>query len=906
MADPRGLEGARAVAPADKGLQARGRLERATALVLLVDGTKARSALFIATDADNKYQYYVEHSSALMNVPVGLFPVSAAGDGANRALQIRVGSHSLQIAFSFSSEAKGDTTPHPADLVARAKGPLFITLKRLEPAPESAIALVKGDLSLLDGDAELWTAFCLSLERLHVPLPAPAGRPSEFLRSVQDDSRTLALAQLYTQGYAEFQAAMNAGGVAGYVPMGLRLIEQYDRGNFNARANRLQITSKGAMGPGIYPRDELRALPYYWPDGTVALQFDGSTPRDLGFLSDLGLDSRIVIRLKDGKLADILLNSTKFAEYAIDQRKTLEAIVRLHKVLWREVRRDWNFERELGASLHEQLEMVVMFLAVESLALVLQALPMPQTKVAGFVVKTGAAAARLVLALLERAQILFVLQFVGKDLLFELFRLGNLLRQVELKTVDGQDIPADAVSRLFLDQAVVKARRLIVNIYSFAAVWAVLSGGQKFVAYVFGRFPPMPPGAGLVPAVADAGGKSGGPGSPGQSSQAGASGDVLSVSQQPGGGSSRGGIPVSDNKNAMEREKAGEGETPPPEAGEPSAKTEPAATPLLRDLKFETLPDADRAAGNASTLLEQRAAERIRHHCETHGLPKPFQNISFTNIAKQLLARTKGETEYKGKLPGGIQTQLAKSRRALLTELGFGKIVDALVMFYANRTKAAKYLLQDSLSRQKPKVQRTARDLVSDLERWEPPQDMQPERARDETDRETARDLPEDVQEDYLRQAEAVRLERELRGMLDVVMGNARPDNVIVTETLDQSAVLDPTERLEDPMHLLKLVCDRELLLRLIELMPAEESTPLDPRATPDAHVAGEIYAKMEAPHFLPSQYSRIEALILRWFGAVTRKLDPARGIDPALVKAVQEAQTGDAPPAKPAGKPPR
>jgi hypothetical protein len=321
----------------------------------------------------------------------------------------------------------------------------------------------------------------------------------------------------------------------------------------------------------------------------------------------------------------------------------------------------------------------------------------------------------------------------------------------------------------------------------------------------------------------------------------------------------------------------------------------PPAKPRL-GLHLKPISDSEQHAKESYIILERQAAQEIRDYAERIGRPAPIQNRTFRKIAEDLAehARQSEGWPVPADIGATIGNGLRLSRRALLEQLNLGDVVRVLERWYQDRAAASRAALRDTLSRGMgwESAKRRTRDLVSDLESWEPHEgqreDMEP--SGDDVPRPPG--LTAEEQTAYDRMAEDSRLQRELAEMLKARVDRSKPDNLLFEKDLSESMIIDATERVEDPMHQLKLIADREAATRVIEeLTRYSEPRVASPRDAPERHLASEVGPKA-GTNQLPTSSVTNRARIVRFLRGKLSRVNVLQGVKPDLVRAANDLDT--------------
>ncbi len=348
---------------------------------------------------------------------------------------------------------------------------------------------LKGSRRALEDNAALRRMFVLICNRLRIwpaSLPADPEQPAAQMIRWAEESDVFGFyvdfaPQAWTE-YSRFGAS-----VLEFTPLAVRLLEQRTRGNGNVLANRLMIDRR-VDGLGIYFRN---GYPFaaYTDQGMLLRTFDGSTPRDTGFVGDMFGPGRIRIEVPPG-VGRILLTITSTIEADMDQAAALACIVSYRDVLKREIPRDWPFSQAFEKQAKADLGPLIGFLTLEAMAMMLEIWPNPGTRIAGRVVsglnKIGAG----IRSLIKASGAVFLVVFAG-DAVAALIEAANFLRMVKLEERQGQRVPVDKLDELYLSLAVSKFREVIVMLSVFGFIWGTMALTSKLYFLVCGTLPRM-------------------------------------------------------------------------------------------------------------------------------------------------------------------------------------------------------------------------------------------------------------------------------------------------------------------------------------------------------------------------------------------------------------------------------
>jgi hypothetical protein len=303
------------------------------------------------------------------------------------------------------------------------------------------------------------------------------------------------------------------------------------------------------------------------------------------------------------------------------------------------------------------------------------------------------------------------------------------------------------------------------------------------------------------------------------------------------------------------------------------------------------VPGPARQEKDSAKTLEKQVAQELRDFARANNLPDPLQDKSFGTIAKKLAEQARKNRRWR--VPDNIEKTLDKelqpNREALLNEMGFGDIVKVLRTWYRKKVVAARADLNQVLSRSDSREKKKIRDLVSDLEKTEPFPGYEEENAPEAEDVWSRNDLTDEQKAAYENLKNSLRLQRDLEGTLRAKIVRTEPDNLIFTSDLSFTSVVDATEKVQEPAHVLKLAVDREVATRLVEeLTRYSGSTVANPREVPEFHNAFEVLPG-GGKSYLPTSMRDIRAKMTEFLRSRLSKVNVSEGVTPDVVEAAQK-----------------
>ena len=284
-------------------------------------------------------------------------------------------------------------------------------------------------------------------------------------------------------------------------------------------------------------------------------------------------------------------------------------------------------------------------------------------------------------------------------------------------------------------------------------------------------------------------------------------------------------------------------------------------------------------------------AQELKVFARDNKLPEPLQDKSFATIAKELAEQARKNPRWRvpDNIEKTLENELQPTREALLNEEGFGDIVSVLRTWYQKKAAAARADLNQVLSGSAPREKNKIRDLVSDLEKTEPFPGYEEENAPEAEDVSSRNDLTDEQKRAYENLKNSLRLQRDLEGTLRAKIARSKPDNLMFAPDLSFTSVVDPTEKLQEPAHQLKLAVDREVTTRLVEeLTKHSEATVASPREVPELHTAFEVLPG-GGKNYIPPSMRDLRAKMaedLRWR---LSKVNVLEGVTPDVVDAAQK-----------------
>jgi DNA-binding TFAR19-related protein (PDSD5 family) len=311
-------------------------------------------------------------------------------------------------------------------------------------------------------------------------------------------------------------------------------------------------------------------------------------------------------------------------------------------------------------------------------------------------------------------------------------------------------------------------------------------------------------------------------------------------------------------------------------------------------LRPSPVPDAAKHEKDSAKTLEAHIAEQLKEFARKNNLPEPLQDKSFKEIAKKLAeqARKNPRWNVPDNIEKALEKQLQPTREALLNEVGFGDIINVLRTWYRKKAAAARADLNQVQSRSSPREKKQMRDLISDLEKTEPFPGYEEENAPEAEDVWSRNDLNDEQKAAYDNLKNSLRLQRDLEGTLRAKISRTKPDNLMYSEDLSFSSVVDATEKIQEPAHQLKLAVDREVANRLLEeLTKYSESTVPSPREVPETHSALEILPG-GGKNYIPTSLRDIRAKMAEFLRWRLSKVNVTEGVTPDVVDAAQKLGT--------------
>jgi len=263
------------------------------------------------------------------------------------------------------------------------------------------------------------------------------------------------------------------------------------------------------------------------------------------------------------------------------------------------------------------------------------------------------------------------------------------------------------------------------------------------------------------------------------------------------------------------------------------------------------------------------------------------------NLDRPNMHRLAEQARTRWRVPDNVEKTLDKelqpNREALLNEMGFGDIVKVLRAWYRNKAAAARADLNRVLRSSAPREETKIRDLVSDLEKTEPFPGYEEENAPEAEDVRSRNDLTAEQKAAYENLKNSLRLQRDLEQTLKAKIARTKPDNLIFDADLSFTSVVDATEKIGEPAHLLKLAVDREVTTLIVEeLTRYPGSTVPNPREIPEMHSAFEVLPG-GGKNYLPPSISDTRAEMTEFLRSKLSKVNVPEGVTPDVVEAAKK-----------------
>jgi len=363
-----------------------------------------------------------------------------------------------------------------------------------EPSGEKDIA-VTSNPSVFDGNAPLAQLYLNFLAR-YAGVKADVKQAEKGLTREQvaaitkGNLRAATVTGLFTQGWSEYRKAGGAD-IATFGFMEEALLTQRDRGNFTALHNQLEF-DKDPEGLGLYKRGTL--FRYYDSSGMPIATTVGGY-RDPGFRAAAPSPHALQISTTDRGLTQV---------FQAIKNVTLDDTILIYQsakgyydngdLLYPAVIDGWDGWKEVNEELRAQLPALVVFMALEALSAGLQRVQNPKAKAAGAALQE----------LLKVGGKFFKLQ-LGGHLAVLAFDCGLELSKIQREEGSKQ---LDALSDQHLKRAALHMRQLLAELLALALLATILKTAKE-TAITIGDAAAKggPPGGGLVPAPAGAGGR---------------------------------------------------------------------------------------------------------------------------------------------------------------------------------------------------------------------------------------------------------------------------------------------------------------------------------------------------------------------------------------------------------------
>jgi hypothetical protein len=302
---------------------------------------------------------------------------------------------------------------------------------------------------------------------------------------VGEDPRARTVTRYFTQAWIEFVAAGGGHDLDEFAVLAEALLSQWDRGNYTALHNLLEI-GKNPDGLGLYRRGT--PLRYYDEYGQPVMAVSGAF-RDSGYRAVAA--PAAALRLQVGspgllKIFESIRHVTLDEQILIFQAAKGYADNR--DLLWPEVRNGWDAWQDVGEELRRQLPVLVGFLAGHLVAALLERAGDPRAKAVGATLEQ----------ILKISGRIFQFVFVG-ELSVLAYRCGLELSLIRREA--GK--PLDTLSQRHLQNAAVHMRQLLTLVVAAGLTVATMKAAESAAVRL------VPPGGG-GPTLATAGGPGGG------------------------------------------------------------------------------------------------------------------------------------------------------------------------------------------------------------------------------------------------------------------------------------------------------------------------------------------------------------------------------------------------------------
>jgi hypothetical protein len=312
---------------------------------------------------------------------------------------------------------------------------------------------------------------------------AANGLTAEQVRMItRDNYRAQVVTRYFTQGWKEFLSTGADNGLGPFSVFEETVLTQWDRGNYTALHNLLEIR-KDPDGLGLYRRGT--PLRYYDENGEPVPAIGGGF-RDSGYRAAAPPSFALKLKISDPGLLQIF---QAIRHVTLDEQiliyQAAKGYADNRDLLWPAVRAGWDGWTQVQQELQRQFPVLVAFLAGHLVAVVLQRSADLRAKAVGVTLEQ----------ILKISGRIFQIMFVGElaELAYRCGRELSLIRREE-----GQ--PLDALSQRHLDTAAVYMRQLLTMAIA-AGLTAVIVKTAESTAVTL----EPPRGGGPQPAPATAG-----------------------------------------------------------------------------------------------------------------------------------------------------------------------------------------------------------------------------------------------------------------------------------------------------------------------------------------------------------------------------------------------------------------
>jgi hypothetical protein len=400
-----------------------------------------------------------------------------------------------------AAEDKGGGSADANDSVKQSPGAVAAPAEKRDkdktpgdPSGEKDIAITSNP-GVFDGNAPLAQVYLNFLARyagMKTDVKqAEKGLTREQVTAItKGNPRAATVTGLFTQGWSEYRKAGGAD-IATFGFMEEALLTQRDRGNFTALHNQLEF-DKDPEGLGLYKRGT--PFRYYDASGMPIATTVGGY-RDPGFRAAAPSPHALQISTTDRGLTQVfqaIKNVTLDDPILIYQ--SAKGYYDNGDLLYPAVIDGWDGWKQVNEELRAQLPALVVFMALEALSAGLQRMQDPKAKAAGAALQE----------LLRAGGKIFKLQLVG-HLAVLAFDCGLELSKIQREEGSKQ---LDALSDQHLKRAALHMRQLLAELLALALLATILKTAKE-TAITIGDAAAKgsPPGGGLVPAPAGAGGR---------------------------------------------------------------------------------------------------------------------------------------------------------------------------------------------------------------------------------------------------------------------------------------------------------------------------------------------------------------------------------------------------------------